>query len=224
MMLLLAHNGQRTSALEHYRSYRNYLARQLDISPEAATTDLYERIRTSKLEEADQLLLELKADRHILESRAIYPARLEQLKRVSLFTELPTKLLEEIVDLLEEVKVKAGQLIFEKGENGTCLYIIVEGRVRVFDGNRTINELAARDIFGEMAVLDAAPRLASVVALENTTLLRLEQATLYSLMAGRIEVIRAIVGVLSRRLRERVREVVELDTRLQTLLSEPVLS
>ena len=41
------------------------------------------------------------------------------------------------------------------------MYIIVSGRVRVHDGERTINELGEREVFGEMALLDPAPRAAS---------------------------------------------------------------
>ncbi|MBN9387616.1 MAG: cyclic nucleotide-binding domain-containing protein [Chloroflexi bacterium] len=146
---------------------------------------------------------------------------MEQLKRVSLFAQTPDYLLAELGDHLEEVVVAPGQVIFEKGEIGECLYIIVEGQVRVYDRERTINDLGPRDIFGEMAVLDAAPRLASVKALTAVRLWRLDQTTLYHLMSKRIEVVRAIIKMLSERLRERVHEVVELNAQLVSSGASP---
>ena len=48
-MSVLALNGQRSAALNHYKAYQRYLARELDIAPEAETTDLYEKIRSGEL-------------------------------------------------------------------------------------------------------------------------------------------------------------------------------
>lgn len=216
MMTLLAYSGQRSAAMAHYKTYQRYLVNELDIAPEAETTDLYERIRKNEigLKEAGGALTNGNLARP--SSLALRPSdRISVLRRVDLFAETPDNLLSEIADLLEEVSYQAGQTIFEKGELGQCMYIIVEGRVQVHDGKRVLNELAERDIFGEMAVLDSAPRLATVTAQTNTRLWRLEQATLYRLMAGRLEIMRGIIQVLSRRLRQRVQEVVEMDTRLQ---------
>ena len=70
------------------------------------------------------------------------------------------------------------------------MYIIVDGRVRVHDGDQTIAYLGARDIFGELAVLDAEPRSASVTAEVDTHLFRLDQDAFYELMADRFEVAR----------------------------------
>jgi CRP-like cAMP-binding protein len=81
------------------------------------------------------------------------------------------------------------------------MYIIVTGSVRVHDEERLLNELGERDIVGEMAVLDSTPRSASVTAMEETTLLRLDQDALYELMADRIEVVRGIIRVLCEHLR-----------------------
>ena len=80
-----------------------------------------------------------------------------------------------------------------------------------------MNELGERDVFGEMAVLDAAPRVASVTAIEETRLFRLEQEPLYDLMAERVEVARGIIAVLLGHLRARVRDVTHLQARLAAL-------
>lgn len=129
------------------------------------------------------------------------------LKSVSIFAETPPSVLTEVARLLEEVELAPSQLLFAKGEPGRSLYLIVQGRVRVHDGDHTVKVLGPRTIVGEMAVLDLEPRLASVTALEDTLLLRLDQEALYELMSDRVEVARGIIRVLSGRLRNTVAEL-----------------
>ena len=123
------------------------------------------------------------------------------LKSVHIFAETPEEALAEVVSTLKEVTVKAGEAVVKKGEVGRSMYIIISGRVRVHDGERTLAELGERDIFGELTVLDAEPRSATVTALQDTRLFRLDQDVLYELMADHVEVARGIIQVLTRRLR-----------------------
>jgi hypothetical protein len=125
------------------------------------------------------------------------------LKTVTLFAEVPDEVLADVAAILDEVEVKAGETIFEKGDIGRCMYIIIDGDVRVHDGELTIALLGERDIFGELAVLDMEPRSASVTAVGDTRLFRLDQDALYELMADRIEVARGVIRVLCRFLRSR---------------------
>ena len=83
------------------------------------------------------------------------------------------------------------------------MYIIIDGKVRVHDGDRVITTLEKRDVFGELAVIDPEPRSASVTATEETHIFRLDQDSLYELMAEHIEIARGIMRVLCRRLRKR---------------------
>lgn len=124
------------------------------------------------------------------------------LKAVPMFARTSEEVLADIAAILEEVEVAAGETIFEKGEVGDSMYIIVEGRVRVFDGAHTITELGERDIFGELALLDPEPRVASIAALEDTRLFRLDRAAFSELMAGSIEIVRGVLSVLCERLRK----------------------
>jgi HEAT repeat protein len=123
------------------------------------------------------------------------------LKGVSLFSETPDEVLADVAALLEEVEVDAGQVVFRKGDVGSALYVVVEGRVRVTSQDRVLVELGPRDIFGEMAALDTEPRSATVTALDPTSMFRLEQEALYELMADRIEVVRGVIRILCGRLR-----------------------
>jgi len=127
--------------------------------------------------------------------------RVLALKAAPLFTGTPEPVLAELAGLLHEVELPAGAPVFAKGDPGTCMYIIASGRVRVFDGPRTLIELGAGEVVGEMAIIDTEPRNASVEALEDLLLLRLDQGPFYELMEDRFEIARGIIRTLSQRLR-----------------------
>jgi CRP-like cAMP-binding protein len=133
--------------------------------------------------------------------------RVITLKAVGIFAELPDDILMEVAGLLEEIDVGAGALIFHKGEPGSSLYVIVDGEVRVFDGPNTLNHLGPRDVFGEMALIDPEPRVASVEALRDTQLLRLDKAPFDELVDDRIEITYGMIKVLANYLRNRVQDL-----------------
>ena len=124
------------------------------------------------------------------------------LKSVNMFAETPEKSLAGIAAILEEQDVLSDEVIFEKGSLGKSMYIIVDGQVKVHDGDHTILTLGNRDVFGELAVLDPEPRSATVTATKDTTLFQLEQDALYELMAEHIDVARGVIKALCRRIRQ----------------------
>ena len=83
-----------------------------------------------------------------------------------------------------------------KGDLGTSMYIVADGKVRIFEGDQELGVLGDRAVFGDLAALDPEPRAASVQAVEDCTLLRLDGESLYELMAGNKEVTRGIIHVL----------------------------
>lgn len=123
------------------------------------------------------------------------------LKSVDIFSQTPEEDLVDVASIIEEVEVKAGKPIFEKGDIGSSMYIIVRGRMRVHDGDKEIAILEERTVFGELAALDPEPRTATITAIEDTLLFCLDEGPLYDLMAEHIEVVRGIIRVLVRRMR-----------------------
>ena len=133
--------------------------------------------------------------------------RLGVLRSVSIFAGTPDPLLAEISAALKELPFQAGERVFSKGDLGDCLYIIAEGQVRVHDGERTLSTLYRGEVFGEMAALDPEVRSATITAVADTRLLRLERGPLYEVMAKRIEVAQGIIHVLAQRLRGSLRDM-----------------
>jgi hypothetical protein len=125
------------------------------------------------------------------------------LKAVTMFARTAEDVLADVAALAEEVRFKAGENIFEKGASGDSLYVIVHGEVRVHDGDLDLKHFSDKSVFGELAVLDPEPRSASVTAISDTHLLRLDREAFLELMASNMEVVRGVLSVLCDRIRQK---------------------
>lgn len=123
------------------------------------------------------------------------------LKSIDLFSQIPGQDLAQVALIATEEVREPGEEIFAEGEAGDALYLVLEGKVRVHRGDRVIAELGERECFGEMAILDAAPRSATVTAVAGTRLLRLSREDFQEIMSEKPEIALGVIKVLSRRLR-----------------------
>lgn len=130
--------------------------------------------------------------------------KIQALRNVGIFAQTSEAALTQVAWGLIPVEIRVGETIFMAGDPGDSLYVIAKGKVRVHDGELFFNYLCEGDVFGEMSVLDAEPRSASVTAIVDTLVFRLDQAHLYHLMADQIDVARGIIRVLCGYLRDRI--------------------
>lgn len=83
---------------------------------------------------------------------------------------------------LPQKKFAPGELIVREGEKGDAAYMIVAGKCRAFrtvgGAEETLQNMEPGDVFGEMALILYEPRAASVVAVDDVTVLVLDQATM----------------------------------------------
>src|SRR5262249_30969573 len=84
------------------------------------------------------------------------------LRDVSLFSAIPHEELVPVASLLTDRWASRGERVVERGEVGDCLYIVVSGRIRVHDDERTLAQAGPKQFFGELSLLDAETRSASV--------------------------------------------------------------
>jgi CRP-like cAMP-binding protein len=75
----------------------------------------------------------------------------------------------------ETVKVPAGEVIFNEGDVGNEMYGIVEGEVELRTATRSIARLGPDDVFGEMALIDSSPRMATATATTDTVLAMIDK-------------------------------------------------
>lgn len=127
--------------------------------------------------------------------------RMRFLRSVPLFGDLPGEDLRTIAEIVETVEVRAETVVFNKGDPGDDLYVILSGRVAIRDGRIELAVLGPREFFGELSIIDHEPRLADAVIVEDAQLLRLRSTDLGELMARRPAIQEQFLIVLARRLR-----------------------
>jgi predicted acylesterase/phospholipase RssA/CRP-like cAMP-binding protein len=121
-----------------------------------------------------------------------------------LFDSADPAVLAELQADTEWVALRGGDVLFRRGDPGDAAYTLLSGRLRVVDdsaGERALNEVGAGEIVGEMALLSAEPRSATVLAVRDSLLARLPAAAFHRLIERQPLVLRRISALLSERLR-----------------------
>jgi CRP-like cAMP-binding protein len=131
--------------------------------------------------------------------------RVAALHRVQLFAGIPGRVLAAVAEAAVEQRFAAGEVLMEEAAVEAHLYAIVEGRVSVHRDGRTVVELGPGKTVGELAVLDPAPRTATVTALEPTLVLRVDQTVLDELLIEWPELAHGVIVELASRLRATTR-------------------
>jgi len=124
------------------------------------------------------------------------------LKSVNLFKTIPGDILSKIAQLAMEVQTGIDDMIFNEGDHGDSLYIIISGKVSVTRGGKSIAMLEQGNCIGEMSLLDQEPRSAGALAIEDSILLKIDQEGFYELMSSNPDIMKQIVMMLTRRVRE----------------------
>jgi hypothetical protein len=123
------------------------------------------------------------------------------LRAVPIFRLTPDHILAELAGILKEITLEPDTELIKEGDFGDCMFVIVQGAVKVHRGGEVLATLGSRDIVGEMSVLDPEPRSASVTTTASTRVLRIDRADFFDMMADRVEIAQGILSVLCQRLR-----------------------
>jgi len=115
--------------------------------------------------------------------------------------------LEALAGVSSLCQAAAGETILTKGDEGSTMYFIASGTVRVHDGDVVLAHLGAGEVFGEMAVLDADVRSASVTAENPVVLLGLQRDDLWRVVSSRSASLKSIIAAVLQRERGIVRDV-----------------
>jgi CRP/FNR family cyclic AMP-dependent transcriptional regulator len=127
--------------------------------------------------------------------------KLELLRGVPLFAGLEERSLQAVAVLAREVAFKAGDVLMLEGEPGDEFYVIVDGTVRIEQGDRTIRSMTAGGFLGEIALVDRRPRTATATSVTDVRLLELRAHEFDRLLETMPEVHRRIRAAIDRRSR-----------------------
>lgn len=132
--------------------------------------------------------------------------RIAILKKIPIFSHLNYHELVKVVGLTQLARAKADEPIITEGEQGDEFYVVLAGEVEVIKGGKTLVRLKAGVHLGEMALVDNAPRSATVLARSNVNLLVMRREEFFSLIRSEpviaTKLLWSLVQVLSGRLRE----------------------
>jgi hypothetical protein len=133
------------------------------------------------------------------------------LKGVSLFSGLSGETLQQIAATLLEVSFNRGEVIFSEGDPGDCFYLILRGKLKLTRAGKEVAIFEAKDCFGEIALIDYAPRTGTMTVVENCDLLRLDKEDFLDLVEEYAEIARGIMQILSQRFRAGVVGATDID-------------
>ena len=128
------------------------------------------------------------------------------LKDLELFSELSERELQDVAALAEVQKLDTDTTVFHEGDPADSIFVVVNGRVKIVttssDGKEFIlSVLGAGQVFGEMGLLDEAPRSASVSTITDVELLVIKHDDFDHLLKTSPGISRKLMAILSRRLR-----------------------
>jgi CRP/FNR family transcriptional regulator, cyclic AMP receptor protein len=138
------------------------------------------------------------------------PTRSELLANVPLFSTLDTVQLAALAERVDELREVAGTLLFDAGDPGDALYVVIEGEVEVYvvnpTGERIVMERAhAGHFFGEISLIDSGPRSASATVTEDLHALVVDRGDLEQFLVACPTAALDLMAAMGKRLRETAR-------------------
>lgn len=125
----------------------------------------------------------------------------EFLSRVPIFENCTTADIASIAAVAQEHTYAPGQIVVTQGTPGQAFYLITNGRVTIERDGSVLGAFGPGDFFGEMSLLDSAPRSATIRAMEETRCLMLSSWDFKALLERSPSIAIRLLEVLSRRLR-----------------------
>jgi CRP-like cAMP-binding protein len=128
------------------------------------------------------------------------------LRSADLLRDVGPRRLLELAEVAREVELSKGGTIYREEDAADALYMMVEGRVRLSAGERTIAEVGPGEAFGTWALVDDAERGQKAECIEDGLALAVHRDEFYDVAAGDLSLLQEVVRALARRLRALVSE------------------
>jgi CRP/FNR family transcriptional regulator len=135
----------------------------------------------------------------------------ELLRQLDVFSDLSFKEALELEELLHERVYEKGEIVFEEGDIGHGIFVVVSGRVQVDPSHALLKdsvlEFGAGEMLGELTLFEEAPRFATVVAIERTVMVALFRSEFSSLLTRNTKIGVKVLVKLSTTMCRRMRQL-----------------
>lgn len=162
---------------------------------------------------------------NIFSARLIKKGSVEEiLSKVPSFSELSPRELKEVAAIVHKREYLRGEPVFYQGDPGLGMYIIQQGEVSISLSTEqgAMDEIAALvegDFFGELALIDEAPRSANAICKTDCQLIGFFRPDLFELIEKKpslgIKIVLKLAEIISQRLRKTDEELSALRTQLE---------
>ncbi len=125
----------------------------------------------------------------------------ELLRRIPLFNGFNGRQIERLGMLADEVFVPEDKVLMREGDSGSDMMVIVSGQVAVDRKGTRVNTLGPGDFFGEIALVDDAPRTATVTTVGPVRLLVVGHREFHAMMEEFPEIATQVMHALANRIR-----------------------
>lgn len=131
---------------------------------------------------------------------------IDLIRQIPIFESLEESDLSSLAASTRLLSLKPGQTLFHKGDEGTALYIVRRGTIKIVLPSRIGDEIIVTilpegEFFGEMSLLDGEPRSADAIAIDASEVMVLRRNDFLHFLQSNINAIKSILSLLSKRLR-----------------------
>ncbi len=150
--------------------------------------------------------------------------KLTLLRRAPLLAALPLRTLRSLVAASQERALAAGEIVFEEGDLGQSMYVVVRGKVVIWKQGKRIAQGGPGDCFGEMALIESKERSAGLFALTDATVIEISEAQFRGKIATSPRALFALLRTFSDRSRKDLDALARDNRKLQEYAAEVELA
>jgi len=126
----------------------------------------------------------------------------EILKTIDVLSFFHESTLERLAQESKEISLKSETVIFNEGDPGNAMYIVLEGEILIYQGDKFLASMLPGTFFGEMSLIESRPRTAGARALVPSVLLEINEPQFQEYFATQPKALMAIMKTLSARSRK----------------------
>ncbi|MCI0573240.1 MAG: cyclic nucleotide-binding domain-containing protein [Myxococcaceae bacterium] len=127
--------------------------------------------------------------------------RMFLLQEVGIFSQADVDDVAALAAVAHELRFAAGERVYSQGDPGDALYVIVKGSVDAVRNGAHVLRMGAGQAFGDVSLLDGAPRPSDIIAVQDTRVLVIDRRDFLDLLADRPELLTGLFRYLSQQLR-----------------------
>jgi diguanylate cyclase (GGDEF)-like protein/PAS domain S-box-containing protein len=126
----------------------------------------------------------------------------EILKTIDVLSFFHESTLERLAQESKEIPLKPETVVFNEGDPGSAMYIVLEGEILIYQGDKSLTSMMPGTFFGEMSLIESRPRTAGARALVSSVLLEISETQFQEYFATQPRALMAIMKTLSARSRK----------------------